>query len=301
MQSIGYEEELNGLLRRLGEAIAGALKELLEGKHLYQSIAVDFERPLADLPRQSESRRQMDDELLALLNADWMARDRADRRPPLLGARGVSFSTPDVKLFCTTCDRIEAFNSVSSEDLTERGHPTVSRDPSGAAVQAFAFSFQCQSCKGIPEVFLVRRQGGKLTQSGRAPIEHVEVPDVVPKSVQKWYSGAVVAHQSGQTLAGLFLLRTLIEQWARETTRQPNLPADRVLDTYMDLLPQDFKARFSSLRDLYGKLSDDMHRALGSVELFDEAIRGIVEHLEARRLFKLGEAVQASESAEPSG
>jgi adenylate kinase len=74
-----------------------------------------------------------------------------------------------------------------------------------------ALSYQCQSCKGVPEVFLVRREHLKRTNAGRAPIEHVEVPKDIPKHVSRFFRGAIVAHQSGQTLAGIFLLQTLIE------------------------------------------------------------------------------------------
>jgi hypothetical protein len=155
-------------------------------------------------------------------------------------------------------------------------------------VQVFAFSFLCQACKSIPEVFLVRRLGLKLTICGRAPIEHVEAPPVIPRPVQSFFKGGVLAFQSGQTLAGNFMLRTLVEQWARLATGlETETKADIVMDTYMDSLPKDFKDRFPSMRDLYGALSSDIHAALGSPDLFERAQKEIVEHFDARRLFKL--------------
>jgi hypothetical protein len=147
--------------------------------------------------------------------------------------------------------------------------------------------YTCQSCKQTPEVFLVRRRGVKLTNEGRSPIEHVEVPAFIPKPVRRFFSGAVVAHQSGQTLAALFLLRTVIEQWARAATESVKVQADQVLDDYMLTLPEDFRARFPSLRALYGELSVDMHAATGSSGLFSRAVTEICEHFDARRLFKL--------------
>jgi hypothetical protein len=109
--------------------------------------------------------------------------------------------------------------------------------------------------------------------------------------VRGFYSGAVVAHQSGQTLAGLFLLRTLIEQFARASTGSKAENADEVLDAYMGTLPGDFKDRFPSMRSLYGDLSVDLHAATGSAELFDRAKTEIAEHFETRRVFKLDKAV----------
>jgi len=55
----------------------------------------------------------------------------------------------------------------------------------------------------------------------------------------------------------------------------------------MGLLSPDFKARFPSLSSLYGDLSDDLHRAIGSSDLFDSAKADIIKHFKARRLFNL--------------
>jgi hypothetical protein len=199
------------------------------------------------------------------------------------------FDTPDVKLYCTKCGRLEAFNAVSTEEFLRRG--AGSRDnfsTNQGIVQVFVMSFLCQSCKGVPEVFTIRREGAKLVLCGRAPIEHIEVPTVIPKQVRPLFSGAIVAHQSGQTLAGIFLLRTLIEQWAQSAAPSKGIQADEAIDSYLTTLPEDFKGRFPSLRALYGELSADIHCATGSSELFEKARNQILEHFDARRLYKLG-------------
>lgn len=277
------------LVGEIDKRITASVKHLLETKHLYQSVTVEYADLLEDLPDTWAGFPQgLQKAVLSVVNGDWEPIDRADHRPPLDdGPSGIRFETPDVKLFCSICKRVEAFNSVSSEDFSCRGHPRTSFEQSRGAVQVFALSFQCQSCKSVSEVFLVWRHGLKLTQSGRSPIEHVEVHPAVPKSLHKWFRSAIVAYQSGQTLAGIFLLRTLIEQWVREITQQPDLQADRVLEAYMDLLPPDFKARFPSLSSLYGNLSDDLHRAIGSSDLFESAEADIIKHFEARRVFDL--------------
>ena len=276
----------------IDKRITARVKDLLETKHLYQSVTVEYADLLEGLPDDAGVglSQALQKAVLTAVNGDWAPIDRADHRPPLDdgdGPPGIRFETPDVKLFCSICKRVEAFNSVSSEDFSCRGYPQISFEQSRGAVQVFALSFQCQSCKSVPEVFLVRRHGLKLTQSGRSPIEHVEVHPAVPKSLHKWFCSAIVAYQSGQTLAGIFLLRTLIEQWVREITQQPDLQADRVLEAYMGLLPPDFKARFPSLSSLYGDLSDDLHRAIGSSVLFESAKTDIIKHSEARRVFNL--------------
>jgi hypothetical protein len=59
------------------------------------------------------------------------------------------------------------------------------------------------------------------------------------------------------------------------------------MKSYMTSLPEDFKRRFSSMRELYGELSNDIHGAIGSAELFESSILKIGEHFEARRLYKI--------------
>ena len=173
---------------------------------------------------------------------------------------------------------------MSAEDFLSRESARTSPYVSKGCVQMFVLSYLCQSCKSVPEVFVIRRQGSRLTLSGRAPIEHVEVPTEIGKEVCQFYRGAMLAHQSGQTLPGLFMLRTVIEQWARRITKSTG-KADEVLDAYVATLPEDFRERFPVLRDTYSELSADLHSATGSDELFEGARRQIVRHFEARALF----------------
>jgi hypothetical protein len=223
-----------------------------------------------------------------LVKAPWFPVDviKDDKKFPEL--KHILFRTPDVKMFCSECGRVEPFNSVFTEEFYRRGGPNDRVGQKGKdTVQVFVFSFLCQSCKSLPEVFIVRREGFKLILSGRAPIEHVEVPPAISKQVQRHYSGAIVAYQSGQTLAGIFLLRTLIEQWAQYAAPVKGLQADAAIDSYMTTLPDDFKGRFDSLRVLYGELSADIHSASGSADLFEKALSQITKHFEARRLFDM--------------
>jgi hypothetical protein len=196
-----------------------------------------------------------------------------------------------VKLFCVSCDRAEPYNLVFVNEVFQRiqleGFQT-----KGETHQAFVLAYKCQSCKGTPELFLIRRRGFKLTNEGRSPIEHVAVPPFIPKEVRQFLSGAIVAQQSGQTLAGLFLLRTLLEQWARMSSGSQSQQADQVMEDYMATLPDDFKKRFPSMRTLYGDLSVDIHTATGSPELFEKAQTEIIEHFDGRRMFKLAKTAK---------
>ncbi len=289
--SASGNEAVNRLAESFKQRIYQGVKTLLESKHLYQSVQVEYGDLTDSITGDPRLVKVMIRQFEGLVNGEWLC-SNPSRNIPLIhqqkGSESITFDLPDAKLFCDECNRVEAFNVVSAEDFTQRGGFSRGEPATeNQTVQAFVASYLCQSCKSVPEVFLIRRQGSKLTLCGRAPIEHVAVPSVIPRSVRQFYSGAVVAHQSGQTLAGLFLLRTLVEQWVRQQTPDSEGRADEVLEKYMQGLPQDFRDRFTSMRDLYSRLSGDIHEARGSSDLFGEAIDAVVEHFEARRLFKL--------------
>lgn len=118
--------------------------------------------------------------------------------------------------------------------------------------------------------------------------------------MQRFYSGVIVAYQSGQTLAGNFMLRTLIEQWVRLDTKaergqreeaaeptEAKWKADQVLDVYAEKLPEALKGRFGTLKDSYSDLSADIHSAAGSADIFEKSRADIERHFDARRVFEL--------------
>ncbi len=277
----------------LSQRVEAAFRQLLESKHLYQSVPVDFSNTGVNEIEAAEGNAKVAflEEWLSLVRRNWLAYDQKgfpDTGSFFLG-KNIMFCPPDVKLYCTQkCERVEAFNLSGVDNFLARGGTTNVdlHNPSGTIVQVFVLSYVCQSCKSIPEVFLVRREGPKITLSGRSPIEHIEVPKSIPKVVGRFYSGAIVAHQSGQTLAGNFLLRTLLEQFANTKATDPE-SADEAIDQYMNTLTENFKASFPSFRELYSTLSEDIHSAKGSPEVFDDSIRKIIKHFDARKLFEL--------------
>lgn len=291
-----YHDAIKHAAAFLSAAITSTLRQLLETKHLYQSLRIEFDSNTLKGALQKVGRLQTplaEAEISRLRGGLWHPWQLATEwKGPLYsqvqaGAAMLAFATPHLKLFCRVCDRVEAFNFVSVEDLLGLSISNDSSLSHKTTTQVFAFSFLCQSCKGVPEVLLVRREGEKLVLSGRSPMEYVQVPKAIPKKIERFYSGAVVANQSGQTLAGVFLLRVLIEQWAQDQAQTKELRADEALDEYMKALPADFKARFPSLPSLYEEFSLAIHTAEASTDLFEEGRQQIVEHFEARRLFKL--------------
>lgn len=98
-------------------------------------------------------------------------------------------------------------------------------------------------------------------------IEQFPLPKIIPKSQRDIFSDAMIAHNSGKTLCGLFLLRTFIEQYTRQFSPNPSLRSDRVIELYMKYLPQDFKSKYPSLSNIWIVLSSALHNADASEEL----------------------------------
>jgi hypothetical protein len=273
--------------------VSAAISRLIQSKHLYQSETVDMSFIDTELAKSSlQTVAVVRERVGPLRDGPWIPSEPPGRNVPFVGhidsvTNNLWFTAGTAKLFCGSCDRVEAFNPVLVEDLTARsGYEP--RKPK--TIQVFAFSFLCQSCKSVPEFFLIRRVNLKLTMSGRVPMEHVDVPKVIPKKQQHHFSGAIIAFQAGQVLPGLFMLRTTIEQFVRERYGKPVETPDELtaaFGNYMESLPPAFRSTFPSLPDLYMKLSIALHSADASSDLFNTAQAEIARHFEARRLFEL--------------
>jgi hypothetical protein len=266
----------------LGEFIRDQLKQLLETQHLYQNFHPNIKGLVGG--EQLEGHEWQPNAPLHLSRrftpAMGLVPD-SDAFPMV-----IRFDLPGVQLYCKKCG-LQAFNPIYGEDFLEhRDWSSTLKKIGSEIVQVFVLSFQCQLCKQSPEVFIVTRKRLKLAVSGRSEIEHVEVPKFIPEEVKGFYSRAVIAHQSKQTLAGILFLRTVIEQWARKQTGEPTMDAAILFEKYMATLPKNFNDQFPSMRDLYKNLSEDIHLAIGSPQLFERARADIDKHFEARLLFK---------------
>jgi hypothetical protein len=163
-----WDEAIIELERRFQQHLAQSVKSLLESKHLYQSITLDFTHFL-DLSLHNLGQHfhgDFESMFLQAVRERWIPVDNAGQRPASADNKRLIFfyfQPPDVKLFCQICNRTEPFNLISSEDFLSRGALPVPRRHATKTVQVFVFSFLCQSCKAIPEVFLIRREEFKLT------------------------------------------------------------------------------------------------------------------------------------------
>jgi hypothetical protein len=292
----------------MAKAVEEALKRLLSEKHLYQNVEPETgfiqnvaENVFADAnkrtgitvasliarPTLEEVIRQGGD----IMDHAWLAYyhgvQKSTGQIHTTGSAGnpIQFQLPTIMTFCDHCKERWPFNPVPDESSC------VIADNVN---QSYCLTYQCQTCKRPPIRFLVRREGRRLRLCGRDPLEVLPISRVLPKSPGKYFSDATIAHHAGQTLAGIFLLRVFIEQYWQTTLAVRELVNKNIRATgdeqgteYQKTLPEDFKSRFPSLSDIYGKLSAAMHTATADATLFEDSCSQIVEHFEARRMFKL--------------
>ncbi len=296
----------------ISSAVEAALKQLLSEKHLYQAVEVDlsFIPELAQKVHHRQSQNRMSQvlpvhsgapsrstpETIAkdasrMAQSPWTPYIRHEQNKPQMfptvgtTSNPIRFSMPTVNTFCHKCQERWPFNPV-----IEGAGCVVENEQH----QVYFFGYLCQQCKGVAVWFMVRREKLKLRLVGRDPIEVLPVPRVLPKGPGKYFGDAQIAYHAGQTLAGIFLLRTFIEQYWRSipdvqklVQEQPRATGEEQGEAYQATLPIDFRGRFPSLSDVYSKLSAAMHLASADDSLFEESSKQVIEHFDARRVFKL--------------
>lgn len=292
---------------RLAVNASNALKELLSDKHLYQRTAVDLgcldeiSREVDELNRKAAAEEpgshyvpptleECRSNLHEIINNKWRLALRKSGGHPWFGKtfganEPLEVVMPTIKSVCSNanCGVQSPFNPVNG---------SVSETDGAAQEQCFYLEYECQSCKGPTLHFLVKKSKERLMLCGRSPMEVVNVSSVIPKKHAGYFRDAVIAHNSGQTLAGLFLLRVFVEQFwksipevAGAVSMNLRPSGDQLGEAYKGILPADFKARFPSLSEIYEDLSNALHSAKADADLFQQSHAQIVKHFDARRLF----------------
>jgi hypothetical protein len=286
-------------------AIEESLKELLECKHLYQKSVVAFpsfkvvykivlcipgiEKIQPDLQKECKTIYDSAPEFEWELPSDSVK----DRRLPYYEGNvlervqvSIKFVPRTISIFCSICDSVQPYNFIHGIDVSKNLRSNKFGE-SSVDVQVFALAYECQSCKSFPEVFMIRREKMKLISSGRTPIEKVEIPKYIPKAQRGFFSDAIIAFNTGQILAGKFLLRTFLEQYVRNFSDENKVSQniDELFEKYSAHLPDDFKQRFPSLASIYSQLSIDIHSANSTNDLFIQAQNDIQKHFEAKKVF----------------
>jgi hypothetical protein len=276
-----------------------ALQELLETKHLYQKVSIDPTEIIKAVttatyyPQDKEAYAEWVKAISQHLDLRPTTKQRHDddKNRGLLSV----LIMENLKLYCANCEEREAFAPVWFSDsfntLTRGGIDAYPTDfAAGKVLSMLVIHYQCQICKTQPVVFLIERDGWELKLHGRSPMETVKVPQYIPKVESRLYSDAIIAFNSGKTLAGLFYLRSFLELFARRVTGiTERIPGDVLMGKYSEGLPSPQRDFMPSLRDLYDKLSTPIHAATDDIEVFTSAKENIDKHFDFRRIYNIQE------------
>ena len=271
--------------------IEAGMKELLERKHLYQHLDLQWPSFAEILKQIKDHQGPIDDWKQAFKitrDVDWIFHERTESldRARDSSAQNLQVSIhaylPTIKIYCDICENVEAHNPVGVTDIFSNFEQYESERPS----QLFLMIYWCQGCKNQKIVFLVRRDRIKVSINGRTPIETVIVPSSFPREFRKYISGAVVAFQSGQVLSANFMLRTLIEQYVRSKSKNPNSDdLSPLWEEYQASLYPVVRDEMPSLRAIYERLSVDIHSASGSSDEYEMSRSELKSHFDGKRLF----------------
>jgi len=300
--------------------VENALKELLETKHLYQSVTIqtdDLSAPLqighqvvVEVDKGEEQGRQSRyvsepecglPSILVnhLISAKWIWSIEKPGTPPqrtkepLPGGNEPHCFIPRLVRSCAKCGSDTShlpsfFHSTLREPLVELDLPSAS---GGKRVQLWLFSYQCQVCRGEPNVFLVRRTGPKMTLVGRSIFEKISVPKFIPECVKKFYSEAIIASRTGNHLPGCLYLRLVIEHQIRSSVDPSKLSGrptgDELADLYAKVLHPDFPRSLCSLRTIYADLSEVIHSGSEDDKIFEKSLEALTHHFDQLRLLPL--------------
>jgi hypothetical protein len=289
---------IDNAIAGISEASGSALKELLETKHLYQKVQIPADSVIKEARKSTYNACLIFDQDLALVlktSPNFILSSNLLRLMDRSGAAETCLTLiiKNVKLFCNRCQSKEAFRPVWYKDLANEiaRHDVAPLMRLPKSFQIFFLIYECQACppgETTPEAFLVRRTGWELFLEGRSPMETVPVESFIPKEERAFFRDAVIAKNSGKTLAGLFYLRTFIEQYARRKVNiSERLNGDELLSKYADTIPLPQRDQMPSLREWYDKLSDALHSAKEDAVLFDQAKQEIERHFDFRRLFHI--------------
>ncbi|MGA3143760.1 MAG: hypothetical protein ABSF10_12190 [Verrucomicrobiota bacterium] len=315
-----YASNLTDVISR---KVSSVLQELLETKHLYQSVQIsekDFNEVINSIieeHKREASRAEpginldgtpylknrvdkLNKERDALLYSDWYFYTESNPPPgvPPIGSVDLPpLPLPSVRVSCGSKQCKGSIQPHNSGFVGLRyGTASFDFQQDGSVIQIFSFPYQCQNCKEDPLVFLVKRDDLKLTLVGRSQFPEVSVPDFIPDAQRKFYRNAIIADQTSFTLAAALYLRTVIEQYFHSTIPEVEIKAikgnptgDELADLYAKTLPKNFPSNFPSLKKAYNDLSEIVHSGKENDEVKKSfsAIRTAVDgHFRAVQLFK---------------
>ncbi len=157
------EEGAGWVIPCLNKEIEAKFQSLLETKHLYQKVVIDWQK-IVDAVKGR---------VMSWAHPEFFANIRgvpgmqftlvtqvlSVARQGVLGAIPLVLLLKNATMFCRVCDRREAFRPILYKDLAVelRQLPAaklVRHLPVTDTFQDFVLVYQCQHCEGVPETFI---------------------------------------------------------------------------------------------------------------------------------------------------
>jgi hypothetical protein len=213
------------------------------------------------------------------------------------------------QVFCTlprfirACPQCKRNDSPFKLDATE-GDPIITFtrkiSKNGKRIQIWLLTFQCQSCDGEPLHIMLRREGLKISITGRSLFEVVAVPRCIPESVTIYYRESIIARNAGKHLAATLYLRVLLEVHMRNVSKSVDrIRGDDLCRLYGRHLDPEFPKKFANLGECYEKLSAAIHKGEEDPENFAFCLNHTIKHFEQLKLLPALETKETATDTAP--
>jgi hypothetical protein len=307
-------KSLDQIREQVVEIVEQSLKDLIETKHLYQSVAL----PIEDLTKAARMAtptgprtpgdygkvvaEAWENTVRLLVCGPWVVEPNVSGQKVERNVKIESgelplliITMPSVRMYCNKCCDREPFNVLNVSNAVD-ANDTLGRK--SRADPVFVVNFECQGCKSGLVTIMIRRfaQQGKMMLTGRTPMESVQIPPFIPgRSV--FYRKARIAAGTGFILAAAAYLRTFIEHFARsETGITERVTGETLMESYTARLPPKVRDVVPSFTRLYGDLSQSLHEGDEDPKRFNEIIAQVDQHFETRKALRHYFEVSSSDS-----
>lgn len=288
------------------KAIETAMRELIQGKLLYQKIVVDLSGLGAAF---AKAKVNVDPAKIAILEGEvskrpWklethhMGDDQQHaeiHRYANIGAQPIGtpiekmslhFYAPSVQLSCRACKSKTTFIALKGSHERLLGYP-FPRTTERGAEHVYTVFYRCETCRELIHAVLVRREGLRLHLCGFAPRREQTAERSVPKAVEKILVDASNAVAEGDLSAGFYHLRTMLEHYVKFRLSIPldfQIRGDELIAKHYDSLPINLRHVLPSLTIAYETLSKHLHGRTGEVSNYYALFAVVCDHIEGIEL-----------------
>jgi hypothetical protein len=197
------------------------------------------------------------------------------------------FYLPAVRLRCAgRCKEGTTFVALvsSSDSGFDSPYP---RKTNRGTEQNFIPIYRCEMCRETLYTILIRRTGLRLHLCGFAPRRELLASEPVPEQLVPILNDAEQAVAEGDTFAGFYHLRTMLEHYLKNRLGIPiaqQIRGDELIDKHYATLVPEMTAVLPSLTTAWEKLSCWLHTRTGEVADYRTQRNSICKHIEALRV-----------------